>query len=359
MNSSALTPTIDDIQRSNVPFMLSMALLFMVLFLVSLNTGNMTIDIQQAVLKLYSDSQGVASSIEQTLAAYTLFELRLPRILMASCVGAMLAIAGCTMQAVARNPLADPGLIGISGGAAAAAAAAILFLPLLDIPFIPYSLVLAACGFVGALLAVWLVINIAKSQTGINLANLILAGVAINALATTVIGLSSYVADDDALRQITYWTLGSLGGSDWPKTVTVLIGTLLCGGFFLSIHTPLNLLSLGESEAFAMGLNVKRYRTLSLWVVALGVALATAMCGVVGFVGLVVPHIARKLVGANHQRLLPSCALMGASLMLFADLISRSIAPPLEIPIGIVTSAIGAPYLLYLLKKRQQNTPYA
>lgn len=340
-------------------FWLLCAVLFIVIALISLNSGNMNVDWQHVRGAMYARLQGELLSSSEKLASYIVFELRIPRIVMASCVGLLLGVAGCTMQAVVRNPLADPGLIGISGGAAAAAAATIIFLPqITPLTLVPSSMLLTMSGFAGALIAVWAVVSIASNQHGIQLASLILAGVAINALATTLIGLSSYVASDDALRQITYWTLGSLGGSNWSTASAVMVGSLLCSLCLLRLRTALNLLALGETEAVAMGLNVKRYRSIALWIVALGVALATSLCGIIAFVGLIVPHITRRIVGADHRWLLPASAAVGAILVLFADMVSRSIVPPLEIPIGIVTSAIGAPYLLFLLRV-QSGKPHA
>lgn len=289
---------------------------------------------------------GVSTTFNST-HWYVLTELRLPRVIMTLFIGALLAVSGCAMQGLVRNPLADPGLIGIAGGAAAAAAVSMAIVP----PLVPAlaSVWVALWAFGGALLAVWTVLRFANSAQGVSVATLILAGVAINAFTGTIIGAISYVASDDALRQITYWTMGSLAGASWTLCALVAAaGVMAMTGLMMS-RNALNLLALGENEAAYMGLNVARYKHVILWLVAFAVALATALCGIIGFVGLVVPHMCRTLFGVNHNVLIPACALMGALLLTVADTLARTLFTPMEIPIGIVTSAIGAPFFLYLL----------
>ena len=288
---------------------------------------------------------------QQAIHWYIFSELRAPRMVMAICVGALLAMSGCAMQGVVRNPLADPGLIGISAGAAAAAATTLALVNHFPELEIAGQYLVAGSAFIGALLAVWIVLLVAKTPMGTAISSLILAGVAVNALAGTHIGAISYMANDDALRQITYWTMGSLGGVNWQKVSFVGALSVPAIGLFLHLRKSLNMLALGENEAQCMGLEVAKYKRLTLWLVAFSVALATALCGIIGFVGLVVPHIARSLFGADHQYLMPACGVLGGVLMLSADIISRTLFPPLEIPIGIVTSAVGAPFFLYLLAK--------
>ncbi|MEP0175211.1 MAG: iron ABC transporter permease [Paraglaciecola sp.] len=286
---------------------------------------------------------------QQRIQWYIFSELRAPRIVMAIMVGALLAMSGCAMQGLVRNPLADPGLIGISGGAAAAAATALLIINHHPEYAVGGPYLIAGSAFAGALLAVWIVLKVAQTPAGLAITSLILAGVAVNALAGTHIGAINYIANDDALRQITYWTMGSLAGISWAKVLFVGALALPVIAMFIHLRQPLNMLALGENEAQCMGLDVSKYKRLTLWLVAFSVALATALCGIIGFVGLVVPHICRTLFGADHRYLVPACGVFGGGLMLVADISSRSLFPPLEIPIGIVTSAVGAPFFLYLL----------
>lgn len=328
----------------------------------SVTSGSLDINagqlLWQHLKEVSNDIFGATSKVMVTTKAsdathwYVFTQLRLPRVIMTSLIGALLAVAGCTMQGLVRNPLADPGLIGISGGAAAAAAISMAVLPASAFSFIPpamASIWVGVWAFFGALAAVLLVLKFSKGPQGVSVAALILAGVAINAFTGTIIGAVSYVASDDALRQISYWTMGSLAGANWNKTIIVAITCGLAFAGLFRMGNALNLLALGEGEAAYMGLDVKRYKKRMLWLVTFCVALATALCGIIGFVGLVVPHICRTIFGVNHRLLLPACALVGALLLSAADTLSRSLFSPMEIPIGIVTSAIGAPFFLYLL----------
>ena len=282
---------------------------------------------------------------------YVLWDLRLPRTLMAICVGALLGMAGCAMQGLVRNPLADPGLIGISGGAAAAAATSMAILPQYWPGINPFATVIAA--FCGALLTVAMVLHMAKRAHGIAVGTLILAGVAINALTGTFIGAISYLADDDALRQISYWTMGSLAGANWLQVAILSSCLAVSASVFWHCRSALNLFALGEQDAAYQGLNVKRYKNLLLWTVAFAVALATALCGIIGFIGLVIPHICRNLVGVDQRFLMPASGILGSVLLVLSDCVSRSLFSPLEIPIGIITSAVGAPFFLYLLYQQR------
>ncbi len=292
-----------------------------------------------------------STSRSASMQWYVLWNLRLPRTLMAICVGALLGMAGCAMQGLVRNPLADPGLIGISGGAAAAAATSMAILPLYWPGVTSFATVIAA--FCGALLTVAMVLRMAKRPHGVAVSTLILAGVAINALTGTVIGAISYLADDDALRQISYWTMGSLAGANWLQVALLSSCLLISACVFWHCRAALNLFALGEQEAAYQGLNVTRYKNLLLWTVAFAVALATALCGIIGFIGLVIPHICRNLVGVDQRFLMPASGIFGSVLLVLSDCVSRSLFSPLEVPIGIITSAVGAPFFLYLLYQQR------
>jgi iron complex transport system permease protein len=327
---------------------------------VGLTRGSLPIDIEQQFRYFISGvntvGNTVGSTVENTAANtthwYVLSEIRLPRVIMTMLIGALLAVSGCAMQGLVRNPLADPGLIGIAGGAAAAAALSMTIVP----PLLPAleSIWVAMWAFGGALLSVWTVLRFSNGPQGVSVAALILAGVAINALTGTVIGAISYVASDDALRQISYWTMGSLAGASWALCGLIALAGLVAFTGLMKSRNALNLLALGEKEAAYMGLNVTRYKHWVLWLVAFSVALATALCGIIGFVGLVVPHMCRAIFGVNHQVLIPASALMGALLLMVADTLARTLFVPMEIPIGIVTSAVGAPFFLYLLWQQRR-----
>lgn len=319
---------------------------------VAVGIGNYQVSIPELVGGLFQENLPKALAMQW----YIVSELRLPRVVLAALVGTLLAMAGCVMQGLIRNPLADPGLIGISAGAAAAAAFAMAIMPPLIPQLAPYWVMV--CAFVGALATVWLVLKFSATTAGIAIATLILAGVAIQAVAQTIIGAISYVATDDALRQISYWNMGSLAAASWSKVAILTVVALICGFGFIRSRQALNLLALGEKEAAYLGLNVNRYKNILLWLVALSVAVATAFCGIIGFVGLVVPHICRGLIGVDHKYLLPFSAVTGALLMVVADTLSRTLFSPQEVPIGIITSAIGAPFFLYILWQNKEQLNY-
>jgi iron complex transport system permease protein len=338
-------------QRKRIGVGVLVVLLLMFAY-VGLTRGSLPIDIEQQLRYFISGANTVENTAVNTTHWYVLSEIRLPRVIMTMLIGALLAVSGCAMQGLVRNPLADPGLIGIAGGAAAAAALSMTIVP----PLLPAleSIWVAMWAFGGALLSVWTVLRFSNGPQGVSVAALILAGVAINALTGTVIGAISYVASDDALRQISYWTMGSLAGASWALCGLIALAGLVAFTGLMKSRNALNLLALGEKEAAYMGLNVTRYKHWVLWLVAFSVALATALCGIIGFVGLVVPHMCRAIFGVNHQVLIPASALMGALLLMVADTLARTLFVPMEIPIGIVTSAVGAPFFLYLLWQQRR-----
>ncbi|QDG36007.1 iron ABC transporter permease [Alteromonas mediterranea] len=327
-------------------------LLLLICAYVGLTRGSLPIDIEQQLRYFISGANTVENTSANTTHWYVLSEIRLPRVIMTMLIGALLAVSGCAMQGLVRNPLADPGLIGIAGGAAAAAALSMTIVP----PLLPAleSVWVAMWAFGGALLSVWTVLRFSNGPQGVSVAALILAGVAINALTGTVIGAISYVASDDTLRQISYWTMGSLAGASWTLCGLVALASFIAITGLMKSRNALNLMALGEKEAAYMGLNVTRYKQRVLWLVAFSVALATALCGIIGFVGLVVPHMCRAIFGVNHQVLIPASALTGALLLIVADTLARTLFVPMEIPIGIVTSAVGAPFFLYLLWQQRR-----
>lgn len=277
-------------------------------------------------------------------------QIRLPRTLLGVATGSVLALAGVAMQGLFRNPLADPGLIGISSGAALGAAIAIVFgasLGGLPEAFAPY--LLSACAFAGGLLVTALVYRLGRHNGQTNVATMLLAGVALTALTGALIGLFTYLADDATLRTLTFWNLGSLNGASYPRLWPLLLVTLLVACWLPRRVDALNALLLGESEARHLGFDVERLKVELILCTALGVGAAVAAAGMIGFIGLVVPHLLRLIVGPDHRVLLPASMFGGAILLLLADLIARLALAPAELPIGIVTALIGAPFFLYLL----------
>ena len=283
-------------------------------------------------------------------AELILGQIRLPRTLLGLAVGGVLALSGVAMQGLFRNPLADPGLVGVSSGASLGAAIAIVggsaFGGLPD-AFGPY--LLSICAFLGGLGVTALVYRLGRRNGQTSVAVMLLAGIALTALAGSTVGLFTYLADDATLRTLTFWNLGSLNGASYARLWPLLFVTVAVSLWLPRRASALNALLLGESEANHLGINVEGLKRELVFCTALGVGAAVAAAGMIGFVGLVVPHLVRLLAGPDHRVLLPASILAGAALLLFADLIARLALAPAEMPIGIVTAFLGAPFFLYLL----------
>ncbi len=277
-------------------------------------------------------------------------QIRLPRTLLGLMVGAVLALTGVAMQGLFRNPLADPGLIGVASGAALGAALVIVGMSRwMTLPAAIEPYVLSAAAFAGGLLVTGLVYRLGRRDGQTQVATMLLAGVALTALAGAVIGLMTYLADDATLRALTFWNLGSLNGASYARLWPLLLVALGVALWLPRRADVLNALLLGESEARHLGFDIEQVKRELILCTALGVGAAVAAAGLIGFVGLVVPHLMRLLVGPDHRLLLPASALAGGALLLFADLAARLLVAPAEMPIGIVTALIGAPFFLYLL----------
>jgi len=283
-----------------------------------------------------------------------IWQIRVPRVLLAFVVGASLSLAGALIQSIVRNPLADPGLIGVSGGAALGAAIVIVFFETLNIHIIPAHYLIPVAAFMGGLLATMAVLKLGKGNTsqadaGSSAALLILAGIAINVVAASLIGLLSYLASDSALRHITFWSLGSLASANYFWVVLCSLALALVCIWLPAQRRKLDAILLGPAEAQTMGVDVKRLHKHSIVALSLLAALAVSACGIIGFVGLVTPHISRMLVGASHQYLLVLSFFLGGCLLVVADTFARTIIAPAELPIGIVTALVGAPVFIWLL----------
>lgn len=283
-----------------------------------------------------------------------LLDLRLPRTLLGMFVGAALAVAGAIMQGMFRNPLADPALVGLSSGAALAAVATIalgdgiarIWVDALGIYALPVS------AFLGCLITTILLLGIAGRKGQLMIATLLLAGIAIAALAQAAIGLIAYASDDRELRDLTLWTLGSLTGASWDKVLACLPFAVLLAAALPGTVRMLNGLLLGEAEAFHLGINVERAKIILVGLTAIAVGSAVAAAGVIGFVGIIVPHFVRLIAGPDHRILLPASALVGATILLIADIVARTLLQPAELPIGIIMAFIGAPVFLHMLLRR-------
>ena len=280
-----------------------------------------------------------------------LWSIRLPRIAVAAMVGALLAAAGAIMQGLFRNPLADPALVGVSSGGALAATTTIVMGDRLGWP-LPFEL-LPVAAFLGALAATTALYRIATRESRTSAAIFLLGGLAIAALANAGIGLLIFIADDRQLRDVTFWMLGSLSGATWPKAIAIAPFPALLLIAMPLIVRGLDLLVLGESEAFHMGVEVEKLKRRSIMLVSAMTGAAVAVAGVIGFVGIVLPHLLRLMVGPGHRLLLPASVFLGAILMIGADTGARVLAAPAEVPIGILTAAIGAPFFLAILLRQR------
>ncbi|MDL5599642.1 FecCD family ABC transporter permease [Metapseudomonas otitidis] len=329
---------------------IGLSLLLLVALWLSLALGPVSLPLDatlRALLRLVGvplDGDG----LEQ--AELILAQIRLPRTLLGLAVGAVLAVSGVAMQGLFRNPLADPGLVGVSSGAGLGAAVAIVggaALGGLPEALAPYLLSISA--FAGGFLITALVYRLGRRDGQTSVVTMLLAGIALNALAFATIGLFTYLADDATLRTLTFWNLGSLNGASYARLWPLLVVVLAVIAWLPRRASALNALLLGESEARHLGFDVERLKGELVFCTALGVGAAVAASGLIGFIGLVVPHLVRLLAGPDHRVLLPASALAGASLILFSDLAARLVLSPAELPIGIVTALVGAPLFLYLL----------
>lgn len=284
--------------------------------------------------------------------------IRLPRVGMAVLIGATLAVMGAVMQALFRNPLADPGLIGVSSGAAVAATAAIVLggmLPAWVMVYLPAGWLLPLAAFSGGLLVTAMIYALSSSEGRPSMPMMLLTGIALNAVGGAVVGFLVYLADDQQLRQLTFWTMGGLGalvpGTLMPATILMAVAVL--GALWTA--RSLNLLLLGEAEAWHLGVRVDALKRVCVVLVALGVGAGVAVAGTIAFVGLVGPHLVRLMTGPDHRLVLPGSACMGAILLTVSDLLARTLAVPAEMPVGLIMAGVGGPFFLILLLRLRRK----
>lgn len=326
-----------------------LALLLAVAAIMSLATGAAAVDLGDVLRAIFGLDVDVQS-------AAVIQMIRLPRMLLAIVVGGALAGAGAALQGLFRNPLADPSLIGVSSGAALGAVAVIVFGGAIAaaIPFAASPLLLPFAAFIGGLAATFAMQRIAQFGGQSATATLLLAGIAINALAGAATGLFVYISDDTQLRDFTFWSMGSLAAGGWQGFSLAALPIAAALVLIVFCARPLNAMLLGEREAMHLGVPVQRLKNLAMVASALAVSSAVAVSGVIGFVGIVVPHLVRMVAGPDHRIVLPGSVLAGATLLLVADMFARTIVAPAELPIGLVTSAIGSPFFLWLLIRRRK-----
>lgn len=340
-------------RTSGISLILASIAILLVMSLLSLSVGATGISLD-AVPDALGAALGWLNDSEANRQNLVLFGIRLPRLLLGAFVGAALAVAGVMMQGLFRNPLADPGIVGVSSGAALAAVATIAlgnsFALSWTNAFGIYALPVSA--FLGGLITTALLVVIASRHGQIAVGTLLLSGIAIGALAGALTGLIAYASDDRELRDLTLWSMGSLSGASWPKVLAVAPFMVLLVVVIPGLQRALNGFLLGEAEAFHLGIDTRRAKHIIIAAAAAAVGAAVAVAGIIGFVGLVIPHAVRLIAGPDHRIVLPASAFLGAALVIGADIVARMAVRPAELPLGIVMAAVGAPFFLHLILRR-------
>lgn len=294
---------------------------------------------------------------KESIEHYIIWQVRLPRILAALLIGGGLAISGAVMQGLFRNPLVEPGIIGVSGGSALFAAGTIVLgqklMPAIFEVLGDYALPVAAC------LGGWLVTSVlylfSRNKKGISISSMLLIGIAINAFTGALIGLLTFIASETELRSLTFWSMGSLSSFNYQKILILVLAQIIFVPLLWRKAKAMNAMLLGEREAKHLGIHVERLKKAQIWGVAIITGTAVAFAGAIGFIGLLIPHLVRMLFGADHRFVLPLSYLLGGILLIVSDSFSRTIAAPSEVPIGILTALLGAPFLGYLVYKQGRS----
>jgi iron complex transport system permease protein len=280
-------------------------------------------------------------------------QLRLPRVLLCAITGAILAVSGVLMQGLFRNPIVEPGLTGTSAGAALGASIVFVMAPVFNPAFKSFMgpLLVPVFAFLCSLLATYIVYALAKNAKRVSIMSLLLIGIAVNALCLSGTGFMSYIARDPQARSITFWNLGTFSGASWQQVFTVGTVATVIFIFALRYSKQLNTLLLGEEEAGYLGVDADKLKRRVMLLNTAMVSVATAFVGVISFMGLIVPHVLRLLIGSDNKKLLPASMILGSLLLVLADMCARLILAPAEVPIGIITSLVGAPVFILLLKR--------
>lgn len=338
------------LRRRHFFWVLALAALLVAGMVLSVATGPVMLNTATVAQVIWSHMPGQLSAYQpDPTAAAIVWDVRLPRVLLGCAVGAGLAVCGAALQAMVRNVLADPYLLGINSGASSGAAAMILFGVGLGVG----EHALPASAFIGALTASMMVFLVARSAGRVTSIRLLLAGVAIGYALTAVTSFLIFASGSaEGARSVMFWLLGSLALARWGSPLAIVVVVVLITTCLLALSgRRLDALAIGDETAHIVGVAPGRFRTQLLVIISLCIGVVVAASGSIGFVGLVVPHLARRLVGAAHSRVVPVSALLGAIFLIWADLLARTLLQPQELPIGIITAFIGAPFLLYLIRR--------
>jgi iron complex transport system permease protein len=332
---------------------LTLALIFFIGLFATIGTANVSIidtfkiiGSKIPIINRYIDTSQIPDSYKTIILS-----IRLPRVLLGVLVGASLSTAGTAFQGILKNPMADPYVIGISSGAALGAAISIVFK--FDFNILGIS-TLSISAFLGALIAVFIVYNIAKVGNKVPVTTLLLAGIAVGQFLTAIMSFLMVIYSKD-MSKIIYWTLGSLAGKGWKPLIRISIPTILSIIMMNIFARDLNIMLTGEESAHSLGVEVEKIKVYVLLLGSFMTSMVVSISGIIGFVGLIIPHIVRMIVGPDHRILLPSSALVGGIFMIFTDTIARTIISPVEIPVGIITALFGGPFFIYLLRKKKRT----
>lgn len=338
---------IADLQRNKVArwtaIMTVLVLVLFVTMVACLSVGVMSIPFSQVIAVLFGGGTGSQS--------WVIMNLRLPRVILAAMVGASLAIAGATMQGLFRNPMASPSVLGISSGAAFGAALAII----LGVSWTNGSFAIPAMAFVFSFITLFLVYTVSRNRSGyVPVETLLLAGIAVGSLFSALVSAMEYFAGEQ-LSGVVFWMMGGLDEASWEQVAISIVPILLGCSVIMVLARDLNAMMVGEEQAGNLGINVNRTRLVLLVAASLVTAMAVSVSGVIGFVGLIIPHVVRILVGPDHRILLPASIVSGAIFMILTDTLARTVIAPAELPVGIITSLLGAPFFIYLLMSRKKS----
>ena len=340
-------------------------LIFVIIFsIISLTSGPIKISIKEIFYILFNQFSFLGNNeneLYSNIQESVLINIRFPRVILAILVGAGLGTSGAILQGLFRNPLVDPGFIGVSSGAAVGAIISIMFGKLISnfLPHILQAFLLPILAIVGSFLTIMIVYSLSKVNGKTNVMAMLLSGVAINAIAGSVIGFFVSISSDLELRSFTFWTMGGLDNSDWFIVILVSFFTILPFLFIYKFRKEIDIFMLGDSEATNLGVNVEYLKRKIILISSTMVGISVAFCGMIGFVGLVTPHLVRLFIAPNHKYLIPGSALLGSLILVLSDFISKTIISPAQLPIGIVTSAIGAPFFVWLILSQKRRFSYS
>lgn len=330
--------------------LVALALGLLLTLLVALATGVVPVPLSALFSAL---SALISGSSLEGVPERVFVGIRLPRALLSVLTGAGLGAAGAAMQGLFRNPLADPGLMGVTAGASLGAALMIVVVGERAAAAAPTTFqlfLLPLAAFAGALLATFSIWSFAQRSGSVRLTTLLLSGIAVNAMAFAGVGFLTFIATDVQLRELTSWNLGSMNGATWGGVMATSPFVIACVLGLPRLARALNALALGEEDAAYLGIDVERTKRVVLVLVALGTGASVAFTGAIGFIGLVVPHLVRLAIGPDHRTLVPGSALLGAIVLTLADTLGRVCVAPSELPVGVVTAVLGAPFFLWLLR---------